>query len=92
VTRVRYEDPFVPAEFGATYGDYRCSYRYDDGLVEVRLFTTSDNTWLAFLTKTPGFPMREAQAFADDAFRAETSRNEHVRIVMDPFSFATGSV
>ena len=92
MTRGRYEDPFVPAEPGATYGQYRCSYRYDAGVVEVHLFTTPENTWLAFLTKAPGFPMREAQAFADDAFMAETQRNEHVRIVIDPFSFATGSM
>lgn len=89
---VRYEDPFVPAEFGATYGTYVCSYRYGGGLVEVHLFRTPDG-WQAFLTKAAGFPLRDAQGLADAAYRAETTRDERVRIVMDPFSFArTGTL
>ncbi len=86
VTRVRYEDPFVPGEFGATYGNYVASYRYQGGLVEVHLFTTPEREWLAFLTKAPNVPMRDAQALADDAFHEESRRTDRVRIVMDPYS------
>lgn len=88
----RYEDPLVVAETGGGYGDYVCSYRYQGGLVEVRLFPKPDGSWVAFLSKAPGMPMDDAQAFADAAYHHEARRAGRVGIVMDPYSLPrTGS-
>ncbi len=88
----RYVDPFVTAEVGATYGEYRCSYRFHGGLVDVHLFQDRDGAWLAFLTKAPGVPIGDAQALADAAYRKEAARTGRVAIVMDPYSLPrTGS-
>lgn len=89
---VRYEDSLIVSEIGGGYGEYMCSYRYDDGLIEVHLFRKREGTWTAFLTKSPGVPMDDAQTFADDAYRREAKRGERVKIVMDPYSLPrTGS-
>lgn len=87
-----YDDPFVVAETGSAQGTYVRSYRYQGGLVEVHLFRLGDQ-WSAFLTKAPGFPLREAEPIADAAYRIETSRADRVRIVIDPYSLPrTGSL
>lgn len=87
-----YADSFVVEETGGALGEYVCSYRRADERITVHLFRAGTH-WTAFLVPTAGCSLAEAEAFVDAAYRAETRREDRVRIVIDPYSLPrTGSV
>ena len=88
-----YQDPTIVDELGTQLGAYVTSYSFGDGVVEVHVFRNQTEL-VAFLTKSPGFPMAVAHDLASQALvLAAHGASTPARIVLDADSLdRSGSV
>lgn len=83
-----YRDDAIEQEVGARFGAYRTSFAFGEGIVEIHVFQAAAGELVAFITKSPGFPMAVAHRLAEEALSlAGGGAGTTGRVVLDPDSF-----
>jgi len=62
-----YRDDAIEAEVGGRFGAYVRSFALGTGIVEIHVFEASNGELVAYVTKSPGYPMDLAHQLADEA-------------------------